>query len=111
MLNYSFSNEALRFASEPAKTATCFVHGLNTDGDTFTVCLPEGSLRVAGALPTRSSSTYTSAPSGTEVTTILPFSLPGDATRELLSAGLVMDGSLGTAFGSGTEMAFSWTLI
>src|SRR5580704_13975597 len=38
------------------------------------MCLPEESCRVAGAFPTKASSTYTSAPSGVELTRILPFS-------------------------------------
>src|SRR5579872_3919396 len=38
------------------------------------MCLPEERMRVAGAFPTKASSTYTSAPSGVELTRILPFS-------------------------------------
>src|SRR5262249_27349540 len=41
---------------------------------TSTLCLPAKSFSCAGALPTNEPSTYTSAPSGTDVTLIVPLS-------------------------------------
>ena len=65
---------AFILTSEPANTDTSFVQAAYPLCETLTVCLPAGSLRVAGALPTKPSSTYTSAPSGTELRMILPSS-------------------------------------
>src|SRR5208282_3192335 len=68
--------EPSRFAdsltSEPSCTVMSRLQSFRPLVETRIECFPAGNLSVAGQLPTNEPSTYKSAPSGSEVTAIVP---------------------------------------